>query len=165
MSNDPDDHPFDFDTLAVRSGFERSNFGEHSEPVFLTSSFVHDSAEHAAAKFANQAPGFIYSRFGNPTVKVFQDRLAALEGAQACLATATGMSAIQSTLISLTKAGDHVVSARGVFGTTMQLFAMWEKYGVKTTYVDATDLSAWRAAITPQTTMLYCRHRGLGCHC
>jgi O-succinylhomoserine sulfhydrylase len=155
MSNDPDDHPFDFDTLAVRSGFERSNFGEHSEPVFLTSSFVHDSAEHAAAKFANQAPGFIYSRFGNPTVKVFQDRLAALEGAQACLATATGMSAIQSTLISLTKAGDHVVSARGVFGTTMQLFAMWEKYGVKTTYVDATDLSAWRAAITPQTTMLY----------
>jgi O-succinylhomoserine sulfhydrylase len=149
------DEQYEFSTLAVRAGFERSNFGEHSEPIFATSSFVHDSAAHAAAKFANEAPGFIYSRFGNPTVRVFQERLAALEGAQACLATASGMSAIHSVLISLTASGDHVVSSRGVFGTTIQLFAIFEKYGVSTSYVDGSNLEAWKAAITPTTKMFF----------
>jgi O-succinylhomoserine sulfhydrylase len=146
---------FEFSTLAVRAGFERSNFGEHAEPMFLTSSFVHDSAEHAAAKFAGEAPGYIYSRFGNPTVSVFQDRLAALEGAQACLATATGMSAINSVLMSLTKSGDHVVCSKGVFGTTIQLFNLYSRYGVSTTYVPLADVSAWEAAITPTTKFFY----------
>jgi O-succinylhomoserine sulfhydrylase len=146
---------FEFSTLAVRAGFERSNFGEHAEPMFLTSSFVHDSAEHAAAKFAGEAPGYIYSRFGNPTVSVFQDRLAALEGAEACLATATGMSAINSVLMSLTKSGDHVVCSKGVFGTTIQLFNLYSRYGVSTSYVPLADVSAWEAAITPTTKFFY----------
>jgi O-succinylhomoserine sulfhydrylase len=145
----------EFSTLAVRAGFERSNFGEHVEPMFLTSSFVHDSAEHAAAKFAGQADGYIYSRFGNPTVSVFQDRLAALEGAEACLATATGMSAINSIMMSLTKSGDHVVCSKGVFGTTIQLFNMYARYGVATSFVPLTDLAAWEAAITPTTRFFY----------
>jgi O-succinylhomoserine sulfhydrylase len=145
----------DFSTLAVREGFERSNFGEHVEPIFLTSSFVHDSAEHAAAKFAGEAEGYIYSRFGNPTVSVFQDRLAALEGAQACLATATGMSAINSIVMSLTKIGDHIVCSKGVFGTTIQLFNLYKRYGVETTFVPLVDLAAWEAAITPTTRFFY----------
>ena len=145
----------DFSTLAVRAGFERSNFGEHTEPLFVTSSFVHDSAEHAAAKFAGEADGYIYSRFGNPTVSVFQDRLAALEGAEACLATATGMSAINSMMMSLTKSGDHVVCSQGVFGTTIQLFNLYQRYGVDTSYVALTDLAAWEAAIRPTTKFFY----------
>jgi O-succinylhomoserine sulfhydrylase len=145
----------DFSTLAVRAGFERSNFGEHVEPIFLTSSFVHNSAEHAAAKFAGEADGYIYSRFGNPTVSVFQDRLAALEGAQACLATATGMSAINSIVMSLTKTGDHIVCSKGVFGTTIQLFNLYKRYGVTTTFVPLINLAAWEAAITPTTRFFY----------
>jgi O-succinylhomoserine sulfhydrylase len=152
-NNNHDD--FDFSTLGVRAGHERSSFGEHSEGLFLTSSFVHDSAEHAAAKFAGEAEGYIYSRFGNPTVTVFQDRLAALEGAQACLATATGMSAINSIVMSLTKSGDHIVCSKGVFGTTIQLFNLYQRYGVNTTFVPLIDLKAWEAAITPSTKFFY----------
>ncbi len=152
-NSNPDD--FDFSTLGVRAGHERSSFGEHSEAMFLTSSFVHDSAEHAAAKFAGEAEGYIYSRFGNPTVSVFQDRLAALEGAQACLATATGMSAINSIVMSLTKSGDHIVCSKGVFGTTIQLFNLYQRYGVATTFVPLVDLKAWEAAITPNTKFFY----------
>ncbi len=144
-----------FDTRAVRAGFERTEYGEHSEPMFLTSSFVHKSAKHAADKFANEAPGFIYSRFGNPTIQTFQDRLAALEGADACLATASGMSAIMSVLISLTRAGDHAVSSQGVFGTTIQLFGLFAKYGVDTSYVPLSDPEQWRAAIRPNTRFFY----------
>lgn len=144
-----------FETRAVREGFERSQFGEHTEPIFLTSSFVHASAANAAAKFANEVDGFIYSRFRNPTVKLFQDRLASLEGAQSCLATATGMAAIQAVLMSLTRSGDHVVSSRSVFGTTIQLFALFERYGVSTSYVPLTDLAAWEAAIRPTTRMFF----------
>jgi O-succinylhomoserine sulfhydrylase len=155
MSHQNDESDWDFSTRSVRAGFERSNFGEHGEPIFATSSFVHESAAHAAAKFANEAPGFIYSRFGNPTVKVFQDRLASLEGAEACLATASGMSAIHSVLVALTKSGDHVLSSRGVFGTTIQLFAIYERYGVTTTYVQPDDLAAWEAAIQPNTKLIY----------
>jgi O-succinylhomoserine sulfhydrylase len=158
MTDDTSNLPqsnLEFSTLAVRAGFERSNFGEHAEPMFLTSSFVHDSAEHAAAKFAGEATGYIYSRFGNPTVSVFQDRLAALEGAEACLATATGMSAINSVLMSLTQSGDHVVCSKGVFGTTIQLFNLYGRYGVSTTYVPLADVSAWESAITPNTKFFY----------
>ncbi len=149
------DGDWGFDTRAVRAGFERTEYGEHSEPMFLTSSFVHKSAKHAADKFANEAPGFIYSRFGNPTIQTFQDRLAALEGAEACLATASGMSAIMSVLISLTRAGDHAVSSQGVFGTTIQLFGLFGKYGVDTSYVPLSDPEQWRAAIRPNTRFFY----------
>lgn len=144
-----------FETLAVRAGFERSQFGEHGEPIFLTSSFVHTSAANAAAKFANEIDGYIYSRFRNPTVELFQDRLAALEGAQACLATATGMAAIQSVILSLTRSGDHIVSSRGIFGTTVQLFGLFERFGVRTTYVPLTDPAAWEAAIEPTTRFFF----------
>ncbi|MBA3478005.1 MAG: O-succinylhomoserine sulfhydrylase [Lautropia sp.] len=146
---------YDLETRAVRAGFERTNYGEHSEPMFLTSSFVHTSAANAAAKFSNEIDGYIYSRYRNPTVRLFQDRLAALEGAQACLATASGMSAIQSVILSLTRSGDHIVSSMGVFGTTVQLFGLFERYGVRTSYVPLTDLAAWEAAIEPTTRFLF----------
>jgi O-succinylhomoserine sulfhydrylase len=149
------DDGWGFETRAVRAGFERTHYGEHSEPIFLTSSFVHQSAQHAAEKFANEAPGFIYSRFGNPTIQTFQDRLAALEGADACLATASGMSAIMSVLMSLTRAGDHVVSSQGVFGTTIQLFGLFGKYGIETSYVPLSDPEQWRAALRPNTRFFY----------
>jgi O-succinylhomoserine sulfhydrylase len=151
----PEDPGFELETRAVRAGFERTPYGEHTEPMFLTSSFVHTSAANAAAKFANEIDGYIYSRFRNPTVRLFQDRLAALEGAEACLATASGMSAIQSVLLSLTASGDHIVCARGVFGTTVQLFALFERYGVRTSYVPLIDLAAWEAAIEPTTRFLF----------
>jgi len=146
---------YGFDTRAVRAGFERTAFGEHTEPMFLASSFVHDSAAHAAAKFAGEAEGFIYSRFGNPTVRLFEERLAALEGAEDCRATASGMSAIMSVLMSLTRAGDHVVCSQGVFGTTIQLFALFARYGIETSYVPLDDPSAWEAAIRPNTKLLF----------
>ncbi|MFA7664708.1 MAG: O-succinylhomoserine sulfhydrylase [Burkholderiaceae bacterium] len=144
-----------FDTLAVRAGTERTGFGEHTEAMFLTSSFVHDSAEHAAAKFAGEAGGFIYSRFGNPTVRLFENRLAALEGADECRATASGMSAIMSVLMSLTGSGDHVICAKGVFGTTIQLFGLFARYGIETSYVPVSDPDAWAAAVRPNTRLLF----------
>jgi len=144
-----------FDTLAVRAGIERSQFGEHAEPIYLTSSFVFENSAQAAARFAGTDRGPVYSRFTNPTVQAFCDRLAALEGAPACLATASGMSAIMATLMSLTRAGDHVVSAAGVFGASMQLFNFFGRYGVDTTYVPLADTEAWRRAIKPNTRMLY----------
>ena len=144
-----------FDTLAVRAGIERSQFGEHAEPIYLTSSFVFQNAAQAAARFAGTDHGPVYSRFSNPTVQMFCDRLAALEGAPACLATASGMSAIMATVMSLTRAGDHMVSGTGVFGATMQLFNMFGRYGVDTTYVPLTDTEAWRRAMRPNTRMLY----------
>lgn len=146
---------FSFDTLAVRAGIERSQFGEHAEPIYLTSSFVFENSAQAAARFAGTDRGPVYSRFSNPTVQMFCDRLAALEGAPACLATASGMSAIMATLMSLTRAGDHVVSSTGVFGATMQLFNMFGRYGVETSYVPLTDPDAWRRAMRPNTRMLY----------
>jgi O-succinylhomoserine sulfhydrylase len=146
---------FSFDTLAVRAGIERSQFGEHAEPIYLTSSFVFENSAQAAARFAGTDRGPVYSRFSNPTVQMFCDRLAALEGAPACLATASGMSAIMATLMSLTRAGDHIVSSTGVFGATMQLFNMFGRYGVETSYVPLTDPDAWRRAMRPNTRMLY----------
>jgi O-succinylhomoserine sulfhydrylase len=146
---------YGFDTRAIRAGTERTQFGEHSEAMFLTSSFVHDSAEHAADKFAGDAEGYIYSRFGNPTVRLFERRLAALEGADDCRATASGMSAIMAVLVSLTRTGDHVVCSQGVFGTTIQLFSLFARYQIETSYVPLSDPAAWEAVIRPNTRMLF----------
>ncbi|HEX5392925.1 MAG TPA: O-succinylhomoserine sulfhydrylase [Rhodocyclaceae bacterium] len=147
---------FDFDTLAVRAGQERSQFGEHSEALYLTSSFVFQSAAQAAARFSGAEEGNVYARFTNPTVTMFQTRLAALEGAEACVATASGMSAILSTCMALLKAGDHVVSSQSVFGSTQQLFSnILTRFGIETTFVPATDVAAYRAALRPQTKMVF----------
>ena len=144
------------ETLAVRAGIERSQFNEHSEALYLTSSFVFDNAAQAAARFSNAEPGNVYARFTNPTVTAFQTRLAAMEGAEACLATASGMAAILSCVMGLLKAGDHIVSSRSVFGATVQLFNnVLGKWGLETTYVSQTDLSAWRAAIKPNTKLFF----------
>lgn len=156
MTNSQDQKQ-DFDTLAVRAGVLQSSFQEHSEALFLTSSFTYKTAAEAARKFANTEPGFIYSRFTNPTVSMFQDRLAALEGAEACIATATGMAAIASAVMGLLKQGDHIVSSQSVFGTVMPLLnQICKKFGIETTWVDPTNLGAWRAAVRPNTRMLFC---------
>ena len=144
------------DTLAVRAGGVRSDFREHSEALTLTTSFVYASAAEAARRFANEEPGNIYSRFTNPTVAMFQDRLAALEGAEACVATATGMAAVATTALGLLKSGDHIVAARGVFGTVVPLFdQILRKLGIETSWVDLQDLDAWRRAIRPATRLLF----------
>ena len=146
-----------FDTLAVRAGQLRSDFQEHSEALSLTSSFVYANAAEAARRFANEEPGFIYSRFTNPTVTMFQDRLAALEGTEACIATATGMAAISSTVMGLLKSGDHMISSRSVFGTVVPLFdQICKKFGVQTTWVSPASVDEWRAAVRPNTRLLFC---------
>ncbi len=144
------------DTLGVRAGGLRSDFQEHSEALAITTSFVYKTAAEAARKFANEEPGNIYSRFTNPTVKMFQDRLAALEGAEACVATATGMAAVATTAFGLLKSGDHIIAARGVFGTVVPLFdQILARFGVATTWVDPTDLDAWRKAVRKETRLLF----------
>jgi O-succinylhomoserine sulfhydrylase len=144
------------ETLAVRSGIERSQFGEHSEALYLTSSFVFNSAAQAAARFSNQEQGNIYSRFTNPTVTVFEQRLAALEGAECCVATASGMAAITSCVMGLMKSGEHIVCSAGVFGATVQLFSgIMKRFGVETTFVSGTDVAAWQAAVQKNTRLLY----------
>ncbi|HUJ00348.1 MAG TPA: O-succinylhomoserine sulfhydrylase [Usitatibacter sp.] len=144
------------ETLAVRAGGARSDFREHSEMLAVTTSFVYSSAAEAARRFANQEPGNIYSRFTNPTVTMFQDRLAALEGAQACVATATGMAAVATTAFGLLKSGDHLIAARGVFGTVVPLFdQILARFGVATTWVDLPDLDQWREAVRPSTRLLF----------
>lgn len=144
------------ETLAVRAGGVRSDFREHSEALVVTTSFVYKSAGEAARRFANEEPGNIYSRFTNPTVAMFQDRLAALEGAQACVATATGMAAVATTALGLLKTGDHIISARGVFGTVVPLFdQILARLGIATTWVDLPKIDQWRAAIRPQTRLLF----------
>lgn len=145
-------HP---ETIAVREALERTAWGEHSEALFLTSSFVQPDAESAAARFAGEEEGFIYSRFSNPTTASMERRLAALEGTESAIATASGMGAILLVMLGLLKAGDHVVCSRSVFGATMKLIgAEFGKFGVETTFVPQTDLAAWRAAIRPGTTRL-----------
>ena len=152
-----DHDKFDFDTLAVRAGHLQSNFQEHSEALFLTSSFTYKSAAEAARKFANQEPGFLYSRFTNPTVTMFQTRLAALEGAEDCVAAATGMAAIAATVFGLLKQGDHMVASRSVFGTVVPLFdQIAARSGISTSWVTGADTEAWRAAIRPNTKLLFC---------
>ncbi|MCB1820916.1 MAG: PLP-dependent transferase, partial [Candidatus Competibacteraceae bacterium] len=142
---DLDDSPeLGFASLAVRAGQTRTAEGEHAEPIFATSSFVFANAAEAAARFSGALPGNIYSRFTNPTVRTFQERLAALEGGETCIATSSGMAAILATCMTLLKSGDHIVSASGVFGTTLSLFNQYlSKFGVATTYVRLSDLSAW----------------------
>jgi O-succinylhomoserine sulfhydrylase len=155
MMNDEFDQWADA-TLAVRAGQQRSLEGEHSEPIFTTSSFVFSSAAEAAARFSGDEAGNIYSRFTNPTVRTFEQRLAALEGGESCVATASGMAAILSTCLALLKAGDHVVSSRSVFGTTTVMFTKYlPRFGVETDFVPLTDLDAWEAAIRPNTRMLF----------
>ncbi len=146
----------EFDTLAVRAGIHRSQFQEHSEALYLTSSFVFDSAAQAAARFSGDEAGMVYSRYTNPTVTAFQDRLAALERAQCCVATASGMSAILACVLGLLKQGDHVVASQSLFGATIQLFNNWlPRLGIQTTFVAGADPAAWSKAVQPNTRLLF----------
>ena len=147
---------WDFETRAVRAGTRRTAFGEHAEALFLTSSFVFDSAAQAAERFANSGDHFVYSRFSNPTVAMFQDRLAALEGAEACLATSSGMSSIFTCCLALVNAGDHIVASQSIFGATVQLFnTILARFGVETTYVNASDPEACARAMRDNTRLLF----------
>ena len=147
----------DFDTRAVRAGTLRSEFNEHSEALFLTSSFVFDSAAQAAARFAGEDEGFVYSRFANPTVRMFEQRLASLEGGEDCLATSSGMAAILATCLATLRAGDHVLCGASVFGATTQLFStLLARFGIDVTYVRGADAEAWRSALRPNTRLMYC---------
>lgn len=144
------------ETLAVRSGQLHTDEMAHDEPIFTTSSYIFESAAQAAARFAGTDPGNIYSRFTNPTVRAFEERLAALEGGEQCVATSSGMAAIMSTCLGLLKAGDHIVSSRSVFGTTNVLFDKYlQKFGIETTWVSLTDLNEWESAIIPNTKLMY----------
>lgn len=144
------------ETLAVRAGQTRSQFNEHSEALYLTSSFVFDSAAQAAARFSGAEEGMVYARFTNPTVTMMQDRLAALEGAEACVATASGMAAILSTVMALMKSGEHIVASRSIFGATQQLLGnILPRFGIETTFVDSPDSAAFAAAVQPNTRILF----------
>ena len=144
------------DTLAIRTGHRRTGEGEHSEPLFLTSSYVFDSAAQAAARFRGDQPGNVYSRYTNPTVRNFEQRIAALEGGEQAVATSSGMAAILATCMALLKQGDHVICSRSVFGTTNVVFNKYMgKFGVDTSFVPLIDLAAWQAAIRPNTKLLF----------
>jgi O-succinylhomoserine sulfhydrylase len=144
------------DTLAVRAGIERSQYGENSEALYLTSSFVQPDAETARKRFANEEDGYTYTRVGNPTVTGMEQRLAALEGTEAAMATSSGMSAVLLLGMGLLRAGDHVVCSQSVFGSTLRLFAVeFAKFGVETTFVSQTDVAQWRAALRPNTKLLF----------
>jgi len=145
-----------FETLAVRAGQERSQFGEHSEALYLTSSFVFESAAQAAARFSGAEPGNVYARFTNPTVATMQERLAALEGAEACVATASGMAAILSTVMALMNSGEHIVASRSIFGATQQMFGtLLPRFGIDTSFVDNGTVEAFRAALRPNTKLVF----------
>jgi O-succinylhomoserine sulfhydrylase len=147
---------FELGTLAVRAGQQRTAFHEHAEALFLTSSYVFGSAAEAAAGFAGTGGDYVYSRYTNPTVSMMQDRLAALEGGQACVATASGMSAILATCMVALKAGDHVVSSNAIFGATVQLFStLLPKFGIETTFVPLTRIGEWERAVRPNTRLLF----------
>ncbi len=154
--NDKDNHDYALATQAIRTGHHRSHEGEHSIPIFTTSSYVFKSAEDAALRFTGKSPGNIYSRFTNPTVSAFQERLAAMEQGERCLAFASGMAAIMAVGMGLLKAGDHVVCSRGVFGNTVLMFQNYfGKFGVSCDFVDLSDLAAWEAAINSNTRFLF----------
>ena len=147
---------FGFETLAVRAGTQRSQFNEHSEAMYLTSSFVFDDAAEAARRFSGEEEGMVYSRYTNPTVQMLETRLAALEGAESCVSTASGMSAILAAVMSLMKTGEHIVASRSVFGATIQLFNnVLQRFGVDTTFVEPTQLDHWTSAIRPNTRLLF----------
>jgi O-succinylhomoserine sulfhydrylase len=150
------DKPYELSTQGVRAGQARSEFHEHSEALYLTSSFVFDNAAQAAGRFSGGEVGTVYSRFTNPTVSMFQDRLAALEGAEACVATASGMSAILSTAMSLLRAGDHIVCSSAVFGATVQLLGgILGRFGVETSFVSPTRTEEWERAVKPNTKLFF----------
>jgi O-succinylhomoserine sulfhydrylase len=150
MAEDPRD--WEIETRAVRGGLMRSEHGEISEALFLTQSFAYDSPAAADARFAGESPGFIYQRYANPTTQMFEDRLALLEGAEACKSTASGMAAVHLSLMGLVRAGDHIVAGRALFGSCRWILSQWmPRFGVETTYVDATDLDAWKNAVRPNT--------------
>ncbi|HEX3887947.1 MAG TPA: O-succinylhomoserine sulfhydrylase [Phenylobacterium sp.] len=150
MAEDPRD--WEDATRLVRGGMARSPYGEISEPLYLTQSFAYESAQAADDRFSGADPGFIYQRFGNPTTQMFEDRLALLEGAEVCRATASGMSAVHVALTGLLRAGDHMVAARAMFGSSRWIISnLLSRFGVESTYVDATDLEAWKAAVRPNT--------------
>ena len=149
MAEDPRD--WEIETRAVRGGMARSEHGEISEALFLTQSFSYDTAQAADERFAG-GPGFIYQRFGNPTTQMFEERLALMEGAELCRATASGMSAVHVALTGLLRAGDHLVAGRALFGSCRWIISEWlPRFGVEATYVDATDPTAWREAVRPNT--------------
>jgi O-succinylhomoserine sulfhydrylase len=143
------------ETLAVREGLPPSAWGENSEALFLTSSFVHPDAATAAARFANEEEAFVYSRFSNPTVTMMERRLAALEGSEAAIGTASGMAAILLLVLGTLKSGDHVVCSQSVFGSTIRLFQDFAKFGIQTSFVEQSDVDAWRAAVRPDTRLLF----------
>lgn len=147
---------YQIETLAVRAGQERSQFGEHSEALYLTSSFVFANAAQAAARFSEEEKGNVYSRFTNPTVTMFQERLAALEGAEACIATASGMAAILATIMALLKSGDHIVAARGIFGASQQMFGnILPRFGVTTSFVTGNNAAAFKSAMQANTKLVF----------
>ncbi|MDO9429927.1 MAG: O-succinylhomoserine sulfhydrylase [Phenylobacterium sp.] len=150
MAEDPRD--WQQETKLVRGGLARSPYGEISEALYLTQSFSYDTAGAADKRFSGEDPGFIYQRFGNPTTQMFEDRLALLEGAESCRATASGMSAVHVALQGLVRAGDHIVAGRALFGSCRWILSEWmPRFGVEVTYVDATDLAAWTNAVRPTT--------------
>ncbi len=146
----------EFETLAVRAGIHRSQFNEHAEALYLTSSFVFRDAAEAARRFQGEEPGMVYSRYTNPTVQALEERLAALEGAECCVATASGMAAILGCVMGLLKSGDHIVASRSLFGATVNLLnGLIRKFGVATSFVSGADVEAWRQALTPSTRLLF----------
>ncbi len=159
MIDDEDFNPLadaQFETQGVRSGISRTHEGEHSEPIFVTSSYVFSNSEDAAERFSGAASGNVYSRYTNPTVRTFEKRLAALEGAEAAVATASGMASILSVCMALFKSGDHVVCSRDVFGTTISLFSNYlTKFGIEVTFVPLLDIEGWRDAVQPNTVMFF----------
>jgi O-succinylhomoserine sulfhydrylase len=150
------DEKLGFQTLALRTGHNRTAEQEHSEPLFMTSSFCFDSAEQAAKRFSGEEKGNVYSRFTNPTVRCFEERLAALEGGESCVATSSGMSAILSLVMSTLSHGDKIVASRSIFGTSVNLFEkILPRFGIETIFVDMTDLAAWSRAMCINTKMLF----------
>ncbi len=155
MSHDDSEH-WGLATRAIRTGHRRTREGEHSEPIFVTSSYVFANAAEAAARFSGEQPGNVYSRFTNPTVKTFEQRLAAMEQGERCVATASGMSAILAVVLGLLNGGDHVVTSRNLFGSTVILFdSILSRFGIDTTFLDTTDVVAWEQAITPKTRLVF----------
>ncbi|MBT6191963.1 MAG: O-succinylhomoserine sulfhydrylase, partial [Proteobacteria bacterium] len=150
------DEKFGFQTLALRTGHAQTLEQEHCEPLFMTSSFCFDSAEQAAKRFSGEELGNVYSRFTNPTVNCFEERLAALEAGESCVATSSGMSAILSLVMSTLSHGDKIVASRSIFGTSVNLFEkIFPRFGIETVFVDMTDLASWTRAMSPNTKMLF----------
>ena len=147
---------WNIETKLIREGLNRSQFGETSEPIYMTSSYVYDSPEQAEARFKGDDDGFIYSRYGNPTVQMFEDRLASIENADKCFATSTGMAAVFASLMCQLEKGDKVVSSRALFGSIYQILTkILPKYGIETVLVNGTDLNEWESAIDNKTKVVF----------